>query len=1096
MKNKSLIALLALALTCITVGSGCLGENSTSSSVSETSSVSQTETGNSSEETSSENSETKDSSYESSEEESSSETTSSSESSGSDENSEQVHTHAYTFVEGEEANYFETGLKEHYICDGCEEKFLKEGDDYVAVTDEALVIAQTTIADETTSATVDASSSDLINTVVADKVKQFDQTQPTYVKINDVNGQETQAIYFSRIAAWDAATDATNNYGFVEFRIPVNGNCGGVSFAYKLLDKNNETCESVSQEDKAYGMKSYIEYKMNGEYVNVSKDAIGTICFMADGEWNVFELECTQKNVEYIIVKIYHFEGEMVITNMQTLAPKHIHETTEVAEQVETCTQDGNTAYYTCECGKFFADADATEEIAENSWVLPAHHTMSETLEYNGEYHFFSCEKCDYENQVPHTMQTVEDGLDCIGVDRTACECGYAVETAVEDPTIDFTANAYGANVFSLEAETAYADRTIATASTLKYLLYHDNGVVQALHKISLPRIDFTKYGEVKLDVEFTSFQWDQQFGLTEDALTNASDTYVEAGNYQGKLTFTWKNESLQMKLRICGKVLEQTITDADIISGKASAYFYSQAYFDRYVTLSGFVFNTPDEVNPYGEQYIAGYATISGEQYDEAKRLVGLTVEIPAGLDWWVDAPVLTQDYLNALVAEKLSCVTIGVTSTTTTNNFIVQYNGVPNYNANGGATVALVKDGGALQFGYVDLNNGGKTVATTLTLTFSYSVDPQTLADEIGLTLATGVNMTKDAEGVYTLSNLNGYQKGAYFTAEQVNAWIADGYDMISLKVAFTAGDYIDQVVGYTASLGFFTNESGSADWTINLKTGEAIDFWVQKAGNVSSGAFTISEVELKKAPSFTAGYATVSNEQYDAEQRIVGMTLEIPAELDWSKGGPLFTASYLNKLYAKGIRTIVIGVESTATENNFITYYNNVLDYDPRDGYEVTLLENGGDLKISYLNLNNGGTTVATTLTLSIDYKMDPQIVAGEIGLTLATGVQIEKTAEGYTLSNMNGYQGGAYFSEEQVNAWLAQGYTSITLNVSFTKGDNIDTVVAYSTATSFLTNGDSVFEWTIPLTANQRIDFWVQKDGNVSSGAFTITQFSVN
>ena len=1090
MKKKSLVALLALTMA-FSLGAMVTGceDNNSSSSVTENNSSSQAETSS----VSSEASILDDSSINNSSEEAES----SSEEDGSVDTSseEEVHTHAYTLVEEEAATYFETGVKAHYICSGCEDKFVKEGEAYISVTDEDLVAARKTIAEETTAATLDTTSSDLINTVVADKVKQFDQTQPTYVKINDVNGEETQAIYFSRTTAWDVTADAENNYGFVEFRIPVSANCGGVSFAYKLLDNNNDVCGSVSQEDKAYGMKSYIEYKVNGQYVNVSKDSIGNICFMADGEWNVFELECTEKNVEYIIIKIYHFEGELVVANMQTLTPKHIHETTEVPEQLETCTQDGNTAYYTCACGKFFADVDATEEIAENSWVLPAHHTMSETLEYNEEYHYYACEKCDYENQVIHTMQKVEDGLDCIGVERTVCECGYAVEMVVEDPIVDFTENAYGANVFSVEADTAYADRTIATASTLKYLLYHDNGVIQALHKISLPRIDFTKYGEVKLDVEFTSFQWDQQFGLTEDALTNASDTYVEAGNYQGKLTFTWKNESLQMKLRICGKTLVQTITDADIISGKASAYFYSQAYFDRYVTLSNFVFNTPDEVNPYGEQYIAGYATISGEQYDEAKRLVGLTVEIPAGLDWWVNAPVLTQSYLNALVSEKLSSVTIGVASTTTTNNFIIQYNGVPNYNANGGATVALVKDGGDLQFGYVDLNNGGKTVATTLTLTFTYSVDPQTFADEIGMTLASGVNMTKDEEGVYTLSNLNGYQKGAYFTAEQVNAWIAAGYDMLSLKVAFTAGDYIDQVVGYTTSLGFFTDESGSANWTINLKADEAIDFWVQKAGTVSSGAFTISEVQLQKAPSFTAGYATVSNEQYDAQQRIIGLTVEIPADLDWSKGGPLFTASYLNKLYAKGIRTIVIGVESTATENNFITYYNNVLDYDPRDGYTVTLLENGGDLKISYVNLGNNGATVATTLTLTIAYQLDPQTIAGEIGLTLASGVKIEKTAEGYTLSNMNGYQGGAYFSAEQVNAWIAQGYTSITLNISFTKGDDIDIVVGYTQATGFLTNGDSVFEWTLALNENQAIDLWAQKDGATSKGAFTITQVTL-
>ena len=38
-----------------------------------------------------------------------------------------------------------------------------------------------------------------------------------------------------------------------------------------------------------------------------------------------------------------------------------------------TCTESGNTAYYRCEdCGKFFRDAAGTEEITENSWVIPA----------------------------------------------------------------------------------------------------------------------------------------------------------------------------------------------------------------------------------------------------------------------------------------------------------------------------------------------------------------------------------------------------------------------------------------------------------------------------------------------------------------------------------------------------------------------------------------------------------------------------------------------------------------------------------------------------------------------------------------------------
>ena len=114
----------------------------------------------------------------------------------------------------------------------------------------------------------------------------------------------------------------------------------------------------------------------------------------------------------------------------------------------------------------------------------------------------------------------------------------------------------------------------------------------------------------------------------------------------------------------------------------------------------------------------------------------------------------------------------------------------------------IIIVENAGDLKFSYVNLNNGGYTVETTLTITLSYQIDPQVIADEIGMTLASGVNITKDAEGVYTLSNMNGYQKGASFSAEQVNAWIAEGYTSISMRLSFTANANIDTAVAYSAS------------------------------------------------------------------------------------------------------------------------------------------------------------------------------------------------------------------------------------------------------------------------------------------------------
>ncbi len=49
------------------------------------------------------------------------------------------------------------------------------------------------------------------------------------------------------------------------------------------------------------------------------------------------------------------------------------HDLTKTEAKDPTNLEDGNSAYYTCSvCGKYFSDADAQNEIEENSWVIPA----------------------------------------------------------------------------------------------------------------------------------------------------------------------------------------------------------------------------------------------------------------------------------------------------------------------------------------------------------------------------------------------------------------------------------------------------------------------------------------------------------------------------------------------------------------------------------------------------------------------------------------------------------------------------------------------------------------------------------------------------
>ncbi len=62
----------------------------------------------------------------------------------------------------------------------------------------------------------------------------------------------------------------------------------------------------------------------------------------------------------------------------------HTHVGTLVPAVPETCTEAGSSAYYTCTCGRYFSDAECTNEIEEDSWIIPAAgHTPAAAVQEN-----------------------------------------------------------------------------------------------------------------------------------------------------------------------------------------------------------------------------------------------------------------------------------------------------------------------------------------------------------------------------------------------------------------------------------------------------------------------------------------------------------------------------------------------------------------------------------------------------------------------------------------------------------------------------------------------------------------------------------------
>lgn len=85
---------------------------------------------------------------------------------------------------------------------------------------------------------------------------------------------------------------------------------------------------------------------------------------------------CTEKGEKKLTCKVCSHTETVEI-------PAQGHDMTKTPAKAATCVAAGNTEYYSCSrCQKHFSDANGANEIAENSWVIPATgvHTYTETV--------------------------------------------------------------------------------------------------------------------------------------------------------------------------------------------------------------------------------------------------------------------------------------------------------------------------------------------------------------------------------------------------------------------------------------------------------------------------------------------------------------------------------------------------------------------------------------------------------------------------------------------------------------------------------------------------------------------------------------------
>ena len=126
---------------------------------------------------------------------------------------------------------------------------------------------------------------------------------------------------------------------------------------------------------------------------------------------------CTDKGTTTYTAKV-NFETKDYTDTKDVQDIKALgHTLTKTAAKAATCTEAGNSEYYTCgTCGKFFSDKDGKNEIAKDSWVIAAlGHKMTKTeavtptCAAGGNNEYYTCSVCNkvFKDEQGNTLTTV-----------------------------------------------------------------------------------------------------------------------------------------------------------------------------------------------------------------------------------------------------------------------------------------------------------------------------------------------------------------------------------------------------------------------------------------------------------------------------------------------------------------------------------------------------------------------------------------------------------------------------------------------------------------------------------------------------------------
>lgn len=696
-----------------------------------------------------------------------------------------------------------------------------------------------------------------------------------YVKVKDMYGNDATAMYFAANMGDVTVADGSNNYGFAEFRIAggtVNQATGSyekkaiaaLAFDYRYRDSNTEVNTLLGNTDKAYGMKSYVEYK-NDSYANVTKPE--THLLINDTQWHTCVVDVADAKFAAALVKIFAFNGELLVTNF------HIYTEEELFTSDFLYRAPAFENYFT-----LGASAGGVKKATLNSKAK----TMSiETKTLRFDANLLSRAKAAGFSSINLDMTvTPTSGEACASVpyvsDGSADWNSYwaqpsatanKVSIVLDLNRLDFTAHEDWSLRFSCRTAAGGANDQPATFEFTKFEFYKVT-LDKAFKDTTAFSTYFTNTSNVNVDAAtasatFTgpnnfvisetllndlraagatsvSFTFDPQTVQTKTLVTIF--TYIPGATLSNQYPLSWAiNNVGKINVTIDGDYLAQA-KSITMISRDSKGYSGADVKMTSPVKISNFGFMTPSTQLTIDQRAYTSEAWTSTDTKVSYNPFVG---EFIATGSWSI---YLSTEFVATLIAEGYKTITLDVSLLDAEGHYVADnYGGSYNYHLNGGTFTYILSRiaSSKLQIractaeaaDWNDVCEGKTTIVRNIVL--SKTIDPEVAKQESRESLS---NITKSSSECWAFLRHNGWGTNTWgednttinlsdnnnfmWNPDFVTTMKDAQYTKVTLTVAATKAEGANDIAGIKVYVGSGSSvlasiDSASGTLTVDLTT-----------------------------------------------------------------------------------------------------------------------------------------------------------------------------------------------------------------------------------------------------------------------------------